>query len=647
VYRAYSLLHVKALEDERRVITGWATTPEPDRRGDVIEPFGVKFQNPLPLLLYHDREKPVGRATFAAPTAGGIAFEAELPRVLEAGPLRDRIEEAWQSIKAGLIFGVSIGFRALGDVGRSIQELASGGLRFLDTEVVELSLVTVPANPRATIATIKSLDLAAPGRNLSGVSDFPVVEALKGAPGMQQTIPEQITAFEHTRAAKAARQTNLMTEAGQAGLTLDAEQAQEYDALAAEVKSIDAHLVRLHALEESNIATATPVPAGPTGRPPLSVISVRPNVPKGTGFTRYAMALAACKGNRLEAAEWAKQWKDSTPEVELILKAAIAAGNTTDATWAGPLAVKQRLTEEFIELLRPATIIGKIPGMRKVPFNVSVAAQTLGGTYGWVGQGAPKPVTKLGFGEVTLGITKAAGIIVLTEELVRTSSPSAEELCRRDMIAGIASFLDGQFLDPTVTEIVNVRPASITNGVTPITAGATLDADLKALVGALVAGGYSTVDAVWIMSETNALAIGLEQNPLGQSTYPGLGPTGGTLLGMPVVTSQLAGNNLVLVYAPAILIADDGGVTVDVSREASIQMDTAPMSPPDATVVFTSLWQMNQVGLRAERFINYKRAMTGSVQYVTKAYTLLAGEVQRGMPEVEQPRTGTNKSAKA
>jgi hypothetical protein len=40
------------------------------------------------------------------------------------------------------------------------------------------------------------------------------------------TIPEQITNFENTRAAKAARMTDLMTKAADAGVTLDAAQSR-------------------------------------------------------------------------------------------------------------------------------------------------------------------------------------------------------------------------------------------------------------------------------------------------------------------------------------------------------------------------------------------------------------------------------------
>ncbi|HEX4861731.1 MAG TPA: HK97 family phage prohead protease, partial [Rhizomicrobium sp.] len=186
LHRAYGFLHVKALDAERRIISGIASTPEPDRMGDIIEPLGITFKNPLPLLLYHDSQRPVGRVTFSAPTKEGLGFDAELPTVLEPGTVRDRIEEAWTSIKAGLLAGVSIGFRPIEETFNK----ATNGFRFLKSEVLELSLVAIPANPGATIQSIKALDLAA-----TGPARVPVVRADdKAAPRMKQTIAEQITA---------------------------------------------------------------------------------------------------------------------------------------------------------------------------------------------------------------------------------------------------------------------------------------------------------------------------------------------------------------------------------------------------------------------------------------------------------------------
>lgn len=55
----------------------------------------------------------------------------------------------------------------------------------------------------------------------------------------------------------------------------------------------------------------------------------------------------------MQAAEISKQWKDSTPEVEMVLRTAVAAGSTTDANWASALAPYQNMSSEFIEFLRP------------------------------------------------------------------------------------------------------------------------------------------------------------------------------------------------------------------------------------------------------------------------------------------------------
>ena len=153
------------------------------------------------------------------------------------------------------------------------------------------------------------------------------------------------------------------------------------------------------------------------------MISVKANVPLGTAFVRAACAQLVCKGNVREAAEYAESGGTIRRPKSRCTSRPRRAGHATDATWAGPL-VNQNIANEFIELLRPATILGKIPGLRKVPFNTKVPTQTAGGTYGWVGEAKPKPVTKLAFSSTSLGIAKAAGIIVLTEELVRLSNPT-------------------------------------------------------------------------------------------------------------------------------------------------------------------------------------------------------------------------------
>jgi len=613
LHRAWAVLDLKAADRERRTFRGIATTPSLDRQGHIFDIAGATFKNPIPLLLHHDVERPIGWATLET-RADAIGFEATLATVDGPGALKDRVTETLQLVDSGLLRGASIGFRILAD---GIEFVKGGVTRIVRSEICELSFVTIPANRDATILTVKALDLGDQLPDPPAAAGLPVVRAMKDAPAM--TIPEQITQWSNTRAPKAARMTDLMKTAADTGATLDPKQVDEYEGLKVEVKSIDAHLGRLREMDGLNAAAAQPItPAIAPVAAPVPVIQVKSQLPQGTSFVRLACAKAVCNGNLFEAAEYAKRWNDSTPEVALALKAAVAAGTSTDATWAGPL-VNQNIANDFIELLRPATIMGKIPNWRKVPFNTKVPAQTAGGTYGWVGEAKPKPVTKLAFSAVTLDISKATGIIVLTEELVRLSNPSAEALVRADMIAGIAQFLDAQLIDPAVAAVTGVNPASITNGAG--TAAATTDplADVLTILRTFATNNIPIGGAALIMSEGNALALAFRRDASGNRLFPNMTASGGTVEGITVVASQAAAGNIIGVQPSLVLMADEGGVTIDVSREASLQMDSAPDSPATATTVMVSLWQNNLVGLRAERFVNWKRISTAAVYYLTAA----------------------------
>ena len=152
--RAYSLLEIRSADDDARVIEGIASTPTPDRYQDIVDPLGAKYALPMPLLWQHHHAEPVGHVEFAELTEEGIPFRATLARTDEPGTLKDRLDEAWQSVKLRLVRAVSIGFRPL----ESSYMQETGGIRFLSWEWLELSLVTIPANSEATINTIRSID---------------------------------------------------------------------------------------------------------------------------------------------------------------------------------------------------------------------------------------------------------------------------------------------------------------------------------------------------------------------------------------------------------------------------------------------------------------------------------------------------------
>jgi len=151
--RAYSLFEVKALDGEKRTFSGVATTPTIDRVGDTVNPLGVRFKNPLVLLHQHNREEPIGTVVFRKPTAKGIEFDASIPNIEEPGLLKDRCDMAWGEIKYGIVRAVSIGFRAI-----KYAFTDDGGVEYQETEVFELSPVSIPALPDAVITSVKSMD---------------------------------------------------------------------------------------------------------------------------------------------------------------------------------------------------------------------------------------------------------------------------------------------------------------------------------------------------------------------------------------------------------------------------------------------------------------------------------------------------------
>lgn len=447
-----------------------------------------------------------------------------------------------------------------------------------------------------------------------------------------KTIAEQLSAFEQKKTALQQRANDIVSKSLAEERTLDEAEQEEHATVATEVAAIDKHLAMLKQHEQIMVNSATPVAAdagrgqGAVHIPGSGPISVKRNVPPGTGFTRYAIALARSKGNIMQAEQIAKQWSD-TPEVEMVLKAAVAAGTTSDSTWAGPLVQYQDLVGEFIELLRPATILGRMNSVRRVPFNVRIPRQTAGITGSFVGEGAPSPVNKLDFDSVTLPWAKASTIVVLTNELVRLSNPSAEALVRQDLIDGIASFLDKRFVDPAYPGVANISPASVTNGVTPRQAsGATLaaiDDDVAACMTAFAAANLSLATGVWVMSPSLAITLSLLRTNQDTPAFPGLSMNGGTFYGLPVVTSNNVApsgspgdQHLILIDQREILLADDGQMMIDMSSEASVQLDNAPSAGAQSLV---SLWQNGLMGVKIDRWIYWMKRRTQAVQFIDAA----------------------------
>ena len=140
----------KAFEEEDDVfIRGMASTADTDRVGDIIEAAAWTkggLQNYLnnPVILFnHDYNQPIGRAVELSTGDNGLQLKAKIAK--SAGHVRELIKE-------GVLGAFSVGFRV-----KDAEYLKeSDGYKIKDAELLEVSVVTVPANQAATFSLAKS-----------------------------------------------------------------------------------------------------------------------------------------------------------------------------------------------------------------------------------------------------------------------------------------------------------------------------------------------------------------------------------------------------------------------------------------------------------------------------------------------------------
>ncbi len=650
--RAYSSIILKSVSEEKRIIRGVATTPRTDRVGDIVEPLGVEFVNPLPLLWQHQHDKPIGTVKFDKPTKNGITFEAEIPIIEEEGVLRDRIEEAWQSIKLGLVRAVSIGFRAI-----EYAFLDGGGIRFTKSEAYELSAVTIPAQPDAVMTSIKNMDAegialiksfdpnapAATGElkrptkptpGASGKSIKPVNLRPKEAATMT-TIAEQITALEAKRVAHAARMEAIMQKSMNEGRSTDQAEQEEFDGLESEIETIDGDLKRFRSLEKAQLATAKPVvqnqirsaEAGANARlgAPVIIKGDPDEKFEGQNYTRMVIAKTLARLDDVSAVGIAqKRWGRTNPQLVESIKAAVAGGGTDAGEWGAELVHIDRYTGDFIDYLYSRTVFDKLP-LRDVPANVNISGQDGAATGYWVGQSKSIPVSKADFFDVNLTFLKVAAMAIVSKDLLRQSSPSAEKLVRDALVEASAQRVDQTFLG-TGAAVLGVSPAGILNGVTAgVSAGKDIEgviADVKALYAGFIAA--NNADGLQLVTtQSLAKSLSLMQNVMGNFAFPGLSANGGTLLGDPLVAGGNVGvGDLILLKPSDIYKIGDRGVEVSLSTEAAIQMDDAPNGASDTPVAnssVVSMFQTESVAIKVVRPLNFAKRRASAVAYIGDA----------------------------
>jgi HK97 family phage prohead protease len=139
------------------------TTDAVDRSGDVISPDGVQYKLPIVLLFNHDHSKPIGSVTAVQKMGKGLMATA----VLAAPGISPDADTCWGLIQAGVLKGLSIGFRPL-----DVDSLDTG-IAYTGIECYELSVVAVPCNPQATIIAFDTEAKSVPGAAKAAKSGIP------------------------------------------------------------------------------------------------------------------------------------------------------------------------------------------------------------------------------------------------------------------------------------------------------------------------------------------------------------------------------------------------------------------------------------------------------------------------------------------
>ena len=118
-----------------------------DRDGDIVAPgaFAESLKERLPALLWqHNVKEPIGRFDVVREDKKGLYVKGRLSA-------HGRGREAYDLLKMGALDGLSIGF-----VTKEAQRSRASGTRIITkADLMEVSLVTFPANELARISTVK------------------------------------------------------------------------------------------------------------------------------------------------------------------------------------------------------------------------------------------------------------------------------------------------------------------------------------------------------------------------------------------------------------------------------------------------------------------------------------------------------------
>lgn len=636
----------------------------PDRYGDVIMVEGWDLANfsKNPIALFnHDPNFPVG--TWSGLSARDGALRGRL-KLAPAGT-SPRHDEIRALVKAGILRAVSVGFRPIESKSRTAKN--GTGELYLKSELVETSLVSVPANPNA-LAIAKSLKISPDTIELvfpkNGRADD--VTRRRGPSGEQAethprrkvgTIMSPISKrIEDTQARIVALKDELTKHLGEIDdENPDETQTAVLEEITTKIEAQEKQLAQLKRAEAlvaksttmtTNVNDPVVADRGSTQEMTLYRGSRLFAVPskKITALDLLFKAIATDikhygEGRKRGILDVLKEnYGDNemgesirTVMSRLVTRAAAIPADTTTSGWADTLV--QTVVGEFIESLMPFSIY---PALRakggSFTFGrngtISLPARTTSTTVAgaFVAQGAAIPVRQGAFTPITITPRKMGVITTMTREITEHSTPQIESILRQAMLEDTGVAIDTILLDATAGS--TTRPAGLKNGQTKVSANATATivgfvADLKGLVAALITATNGNIRApAWIMNPGDVLAASLLQTTTGETPFRDE-LARGTLLGYPVLSTTTGLTDMMgIIDAADFMTATGDTPQFSVSDQAVLHMeDTSPAAlsaaatPNTVAAPIRSLWQTDSMAVRMILDINWVKRRAGTFQW--------------------------------
>jgi HK97 family phage prohead protease len=600
-----------------------------DRMGDVIDQAGWELDNfqRNPVALFgHDSRFPIGKWANVAVRDGRLTGRLEL-----MPPVSERLKEIRAAVAAGVLRAVSVGFHS--NNSEPLPGSKSGGIRFNQAELVECSLVAVPANPNA-LAIARAVGISSEGQMF-------IFSGGLAAKHGRRTNGGGLAEISPSRKPNAMTTVSERIELSQVHLTGLRDQLSEHldreeldDSAIEDLNTrINSEVTRLRNLERSEkllgngaepLTTAVNTGPRPALPAPASA-GARPfAVPKKEEEPGYLiMRLIVCHvlshitkqpPERILRERYGDDAATRAVFEVYQQRAATVPATATQAGWAAELFQIQY--GQFFDALLPKSVYTPLSGQGlratlgrfgQISMPTRNLTPTIAGSF--VAEGAPIPVRQGQFSTVLIGLKKMAVITAYTREMAEHSTPMIEMLLRQQIQDDTSIAVDSVLLD--ANPATSIRPPGLRNyvtGLTPTAGGGftALVGDLKQLVGALAAVN-SMRSLAWIMNPVQALSIGLTANAMGAFPFQA-GIENNMLLGYPVIksTTQTVGT-VVLVDAADYVSLTGDDPRFEVSDQATLHMeDTTPLpigTPGTPNVVAAPVRSMFQTDSLALRMI--------------------------------------------